>query len=242
MKFSATTVLAALAAVASAVPVCKPPVYTLPKIGEGAELTPPAASLVLKKIAIGHGIQNYTCAANTGDSVATGALAILHDVTSFYPGTERTGVPQNAWDGLPSNLLWNTPFPLNKLAGTEYGADPTTPFPVTGDLRLKGVPPAKFLGHHFFDSKGTPVFDLPAAGLKAVLKKTDTKTAPSGADKGIIGTGAVAWLQLDDNGTGQSVGVASVYRVITAGGAPQPCSAVGAGVQSVPYTTFYWFF
>jgi hypothetical protein len=52
----------------------------------------------------------------------------------------------------------------------------------------------------------------------------------------------VQWLQLDDNGTGGSKGVTSVYRVITAGGAAKACSVAGVGTQSVPYTTYYWFF
>lgn len=66
--------------------------------------------------------------------------------------------------------------------------------------------------------------------------------APEGADKGILGTGAVDWLELGDSGIGLSDGLSVVYRVITAGGAPQPCSVVGPGEQSVPYTTYYWLY
>jgi hypothetical protein len=243
MVSAATVLFAALVAVVSAAPGCKPPIkYTLPKIGGGQELAAPAPNLVLKKIAIGHGIQNYSCETTAGDANATGALAILHDVTSLYPGTKQSGVKQNVWDSMPANLLWKTPFPLNKLANSEYGADPSTPFPAAADLSLEGVPAAKFLGHHFFDTAGVPVFDLAAAGLKATVKKIDGKTAPANADKGIIGTGAVAWLLLDDNGKGQSQGVSSVFRVITAGGNPRSCSVAGVGVQSVPYATYYWFF
>lgn len=167
---------------------------------------------------------------------------MLYDVTDFYPGTRNSGIRPDLWDNLPTNLLWNQALPLNKLNGTQYGADPNTPFPDPADLTLQGVPAAKFLGHHVFNIDSVPVFDLSAAGLRATVKKIDGKTAPKNADKGIIGTGAVAWLQLDDNGAGQSNGVSSVFRVVTAGGAAQPCSAVGAGVQSVPYATYYWFF
>jgi hypothetical protein len=241
---SATTVLfAALAAVVSAAPGCRPPLkYTLPKIGGGEELAAPAAGLVVKKIALGHGIQNYTCESSTAESAATGAVAMLYDVTSFYPGTRNSGIRPDLWDNLPANLLWSKPVPLNKLPGSEYGADPETPFPDPTDLSVEGVPAAKFLGHHVFDINSIPVFDLSAAGLTAAVKKIDGKTAPKNADKGIIGTGAVAWLQLDDNGEGHSQGVSSVFRVITAGGAAEPCSVAGAGVQSVPYATYYWFF
>ncbi|KAL2196049.1 hypothetical protein P885DRAFT_69669 [Corynascus similis CBS 632.67] len=241
-----TTILfSVLAAVVFAAPPCPPPVqYTLPSIGGGApDLVPPASNLAVKKIAVGHGIQNYTCGATTDNSVATGAVAVLYDVTSFYPGTRRTGIRPDLWDSLTSKLLWDTPLPLNKLPGSEYGADPNKPFPSpVPDLKLGGVPAAKFLGYHFFDSNSIPLFDLSSAGLKAAVGKVDSKTAPGNADKGILTTGAVAWLKLDDNGEGVSQGVTSVFRVITAGGSPQSCAVAGAGVQSVPYAAFYWFY
>ncbi|KAK4121259.1 hypothetical protein N657DRAFT_577842 [Parathielavia appendiculata] len=237
-----TVVLAALAVVASAAPACKPLAYTLPQAGEGDELAAPAANLVLKKIAIGHGIQNYSCETTASNFSATGALAVLYDATPLYPKTKKTGINQREWDSLPTNLLRNQPLPLNKLAGSTYGADPTKPFPDPADLDLQGLPRSKFLGHHFFDNKGVPVFDLGTAGLKAVVKKVDGIAAPRSADAGITGSGAVQWLQLDDNLSGQSRGIKMVYRVITAGGAAQACSVAGVGVQSVPYATFYWFY
>ncbi|KAL2134545.1 hypothetical protein VTI74DRAFT_11517 [Chaetomium olivicolor] len=228
------------AVVVSAAPGCRPPVIpTLPKTGAD-ELAAPPANLVLKKIAIGHGIQNYSCESITSTSKATGAVAVLYDATSLYPGTKRSGISQRDWESLPSRLLWNKPLPLNKLAGTKYGADPEKPFPDPADLRLQGMPTVKFLGHHFFDINSIPVFDLSAAGLKAIVGKTGNVNAPSRADKGILGTGAVQWLELADKG--ESQGLKLVYRVITAGGVQQACSVAGAGVQSVPYTTFYWFY
>ncbi|KAK4151170.1 hypothetical protein C8A00DRAFT_36214 [Chaetomidium leptoderma] len=244
MVSTTTFLFAALAAVVSAAPGCAPPVtFTLPKIGGGTELVAPAANLVLKKIAIGHGIQNYTCGTTTDDAKATGAVAVLYDATGLYPGTKKTGLKQREWDSAPSTLLWHSPLPLNKLVGSKYGADLANPFPdPAADLSCPGLPAAKYMGHHFFDSQGTPVFELPAVGLAAVVGKVDGITAPASADKGIIDTGAVAWLQLDDNLSGKSKGVTSVYRVVTAGGAAQPCSVAGAGVQSVPYATYYWFF
>ena len=205
-------------------------------------LAAPAAGLILKKIAIGHGIQNYSCETTTGASTPTGALAVLYDATSLYPGTKNTGLSQSVWDSTPSNVLWKTPIPLNKLADSKYGADAIKPFPAPADLKLQGLPNVKFLGHHFFDITGVPVFDLSAAGLKATVKKVGNISAPTAADKGILATGAVAWLKLDDNETGKSNGLTAVYRVLTAGGYAQACSVAGVGVQSVPYTTHYWFF
>lgn len=196
---------------------------------------------MLKKIAVGHGIQNYTCDSTTVNVTSGGALAVLYDITSFYPGTQKTGLSQQDWNELPSKLLWRTPLPLNKLAGSQYGADPNNAFQPAADLRGPGLPNVKFLGHHYFAPGGIPVFDLSAAGLKATVKKTDGLTAPSSADKGITGSGAVAWLQLVDDGTNGSQGVSVVYRVLTAGGNNKACSE-GAGPQSVPYAAYYWFF
>lgn len=118
----------------------------------------------------------------------------------------------------------------------------TSPFKPKANLKIANTPTLKFLGHHYFDSDGVPVFDLVEAGLKAHVSRLDGVPAPASADKGPIGTGAVAWLQLGDSGKGKSVGLQQVYRVITSGGAAEACAVAGEGVASVPYTTFYWFF
>ncbi|KAL2152726.1 hypothetical protein VTH82DRAFT_5910 [Thermothelomyces myriococcoides] len=288
-----TFFFAALAAAVSAAP-SRPPRhnahYTLPSVGGGArDLTPPAPHLVLKKIALGHGIQNYTCgpatdygSSNSTAATALGAVAVLYDLTPFYPGTKGTGLPQDVWDSLPSKVLWDRPLPLNRRQGTQFGADPDQPFPnPPEDLRLPGTTTttsssssssyghsygdscggggggggsssdtAKFLGHHYFDAEGVPVFDLSAGAgtgtgptaLRAAVAKTESVPAPESADRGIMNTGAVAWLRLDDNGLGYSQEVAVVYRVLTAGGGPQVCSVTGEGVHSVPYATYYWFY
>ncbi|KAL1844214.1 hypothetical protein VTJ49DRAFT_3870 [Mycothermus thermophilus] len=243
---SSSLILAALAAVVSAAPrACRaPPALILPKVGGDPELPPPATNLRVKKIALGHGIQNYTCASPDAEPAATGAIAVLYDVTTLFPGTRRTGISQQAWDAFPSTVLRDQPLPLNTLEGSQFGADPSTPFPAPADLSVQDAPggPVKFLGHHFFDAAGVPVFDLSAAALKAAVKKDAAIPAPANADKGPLDTGAVAWLKLDDNGTGQSKGLATVFRVITAGGGPQACASVGEGTQSVPYATYYWFY
>ncbi|KXX77820.1 hypothetical protein MMYC01_205939 [Madurella mycetomatis] len=243
MVSTSSFLAAALVALASASP-CKPnPKPTLPKVGGSTELPAPAAGLSLKKIALGHGIQNYTCESDSSESAATGAVAVLYDATSFYPGTRRTGLRQSVWDELPETLLWRKPLPLNKLAGTRFGANATEPFPQPSrDLDLDGLPSIKFLGYHYFDNNSVPLFDVNMASLKASVVKVNNVAAPEGADKGILGTGAVDWLELGDSGIGLSEGLSVVYRVITAGGAPQPCSVVGPGEQSVPYTTYYWLF
>ena len=95
------------------------------------------------------------------------------------------------------------------------------------------------IGHHYFDSTGTPTFDLGATGFLSGKKQGDIP-APSGAYAGASGAGAVDWLELGDKGG--SHGVLEVYRVETAGGkAPANCGGQGATLTS-QYAAQYWFF
>ncbi|TPX06725.1 uncharacterized protein E0L32_002221 [Thyridium curvatum] len=232
-----------------------PGVPTLPSTG-ASDLPNPDPSLKLLHVALGHGIQNYTCGNETTSKPSLfGALAVLYDVTSFFPGQPK-GLTQEGFNALTTTALWTTDIPLNlengaaKGPGTpdapnvlpeaQYGAT-KDPFPAPSDLTLGSVGPMPFLGHHFFDTAGVPTFDLSAPGLLGKVAKTGGVAAPATADKGILSTGAVDWLQLKNNGN--SKGITLVYRVITAGGNPQACSVSGApGAGSVPYTAFYWFY
>jgi hypothetical protein len=201
--------------------------------------------------------------------VATGALAVLYDITPLYPGTPNTGLAADVFNNLSSTLLWEQAIPLNlmnpaagiptdsasttnPLAESAYQADASNPFPnPIPDLALdsQGIN-AKYLGVHYFDAKSSPTFDLPGAADPAGLHFSGAKTggvkAPAGADKGVLNTGAVDWLQLGDNGRGLSRNLAEVYRVVTAGGAAEACSVSGASnpgeAFSVPYAAQYWFY
>lgn len=64
--------------------------------------------------------------------------------------------------------------------------------------------------------------------------------APTNADKGRDGTGAVAWLQLGAK-DGSIGGAKLVYRVLTAGGNSHGC-AKASGQDSTSYSAMYWFF
>ncbi len=65
--------------------------------------------------------------------------------------------------------------------------------------------------------------------------------APSGADPGPQGYGAVDWKALV--GGAGSVGLGEVYRVETAGGkAPASCVGVGGEGVQVQYAAMYWFY
>lgn len=241
---------------------------TLPSTGS-TDLPAPDANLTLRYLAVGHGIQNYTCATANATPVATGALAVLYDVTPLYPGTPNTGLTADVFNKLSSTVLWEQAIPLNlinpaagiptdsasttnPLAETAYQADASNPFPnPIPDLALDGQGiNAKYLGVHYFDAKSSPTFDLAGgaepAGLFFSGAKTGGVKAPTDADKGVLSTGAVDWLQLGDNGRGLSKNVADVYRVVTAGGVAEACSVSGASnageAFSVPYTAQYWFY
>lgn len=229
-----------------------PPSLRLTRTGDN--LVAPAAGLVLKRIAIGHGIQNYSCEAiPSAVPAAKGALAVLYDITPLYPGGAPKALDTRAkFDALSTNTLWTKAIPLNLanpaaavagavLPSKQYGAL-AQPWKAPRNLDFQGLPPIKFLGHHYFDAEGSPTFDLSEAGLKASVKKTGEATQPANADKGPIGTGAVKWLLLEDNGKGLSNGIKAVYRVITAGGGGDACAKAGDGLHSVPYTAQYWFY
>ncbi|KAL2285925.1 hypothetical protein FJTKL_07417 [Diaporthe vaccinii] len=230
---------------------------TLPSTGS-INLPAPDINLTVSYVALGHGIQNYTCASENATPLAIGALAVIYDITPLYPGFTSISLSAEDFTGLSANLLWNSSIPLDlpdaaaKAPGSsfpesQYQADPANPFPASpSDLDLDGIK-AKFLGFHYFDARSAPTFDLVrSAGLIFSGVKTGAVKAPEDADKGVLATGAVDWLQLGDNGRGLSIDVAQVYRVVTAGGVAQACSVSGVNdpdqVLSVPYAAQYWFY
>lgn len=190
-----------------------------------------------------------------------GALAVLYDATALYSAP--------SYANLSSTVLWNQAIPLNlvnpaaanpvstvngvtstNFSESDYQADSANPFPNPPlDLALTAQQvSAPFLGHHYFDATSVPTFDLSASTDKLFFSgaKTGDVKAPTDADKGVLATGAVDWLELGDNGRGLSVGVSNVYRVVTAGGVAEACSVSGVNptgqVFSVPYVAQYWFY
>ncbi|KAF2430031.1 hypothetical protein EJ08DRAFT_650028 [Tothia fuscella] len=171
----------------------------------------------LKYIALGVGTQNYTCASTPNSAsaapVSLGAKAVLYNAGPF---------------------LESRPNMIGRLADKAYGDDRV---PSRYDLGI--------LGSHFFNAAGQPTFDLTAVGARLVVRKLNGVTAPPDSCRGKDDddTGAVDWLQLVDNATGQSFGGLSyVYRVETAGGrAPVTC-AKQRGTFEVHYATEYWYY
>jgi hypothetical protein len=127
--------------------------------------------------------------------VALGALATLFDATA---------------------LAYSNEYLLNTLPGLiVYLPLPSSGKPAMADCDLD------ILGHHYFDSAGTPTFNLSTLNKIGYVGKIASINAPASANKGPAGTGAVPWLQLNKKTGYTSVGISQVYRVETAGGNPE---------------------
>ncbi|KAJ6437161.1 malate dehydrogenase [Purpureocillium lavendulum] len=209
----------------------------LPKTGGVSELPDPDSGLTLKHIALGFGIQNYTCSQVGTSSTAAGALAMLYDITNLYPNQGGDSLSQKDFENLTSKALWTHPVPL-RMNHNAPGASRTNPFPRDAPLRLKGTRPLPFLGHHYFDAAGVPTFDLDGGKIHLPCTKISQVNPPSGADAGPEGTGAVTWLYL--GGNAGAIGAKYVYRVLTAGGVSHGCKTTGT--DSTSYTATYWFY
>lgn len=187
-------------------------------------LPSPDPSWKLATVAIGRGVQNYTCSLASADvkPVAIGALANLYNA---------------------SCLAANYPDILSMLPALalEY-ALPANP---TADFEPSNLP---LVGHHYFLSNGTPTFDFTNDVLSnpigvAKFKKNSNSTAPANAPKGEngAGDGSVPWLFL--SGIASTKGnVAGVYRLNTAGGQPPSNCQSSPAVFSVQYAAEYWFY
>jgi hypothetical protein len=175
--------------------------------------------LTLVAVAIGRGIQNYTCASTTATPSSIGALATLFDATALAY--------------LDESLLHTIP-----------GIIVNMPLPSTSTLVLPSILRAAVLGHHYFDASLTPTFDLSSVGKILFAGKTGDIKAPLTAPKGPAGSGAVDWLQLTAKSTYVSEGLSLAYRVETAGGVGLSCntSTSPTAVQSVQYAAEYWFY
>ncbi|CAI4212193.1 unnamed protein product [Parascedosporium putredinis] len=212
------------------------------------ELAAPPTGTKLKHVLLGHGYQNYTCTQAEQDgpftSTATGALAVLYDVWSFFPAQGASALSLEGVFGL-ANEAAQTDVPLNieaeEVEGRIDGAAPavvkSNPWIAPADVTLPSAgAPLKFKGVHYFDNGGVPTFDLGSDFFRA--KKLDDLNAPATAGTSKDGSKAVKWLLLGD--AGGSTGIQYVYRVNTVGGAGHTCSSVGD--DSTEYATFYYLY
>ncbi|TFB07326.1 hypothetical protein CCMA1212_001147 [Trichoderma ghanense] len=240
----------ASAALSYASPVtCRAPMPdpVLPTTGGATELPPVPSNLELKAIALGLGIQNYTCPSVGASPASTGALAMFYDISLLYPDSGPNALSLEKFNQLPAFALNHHAIPLNfndSLAGRVSsegpGASLIRPFTRAAPLDLgEEVGKLPFLGHHFFNTDGAPTFILARGKFNVVAAKKASVPAPGSADPGPAGTGAVAWLALDGNQG--SRGATLVYRVETAGGNSHGCGKA-AGQDSTSYAAQYWFY
>ncbi|KFY25616.1 hypothetical protein V493_04559 [Pseudogymnoascus sp. VKM F-4281 (FW-2241)] len=179
------------------------------------------AGTSLKHVALGRGIQNYTCDTTNTTAIpkAIGAVATLYNVSCIAAT-------------MPTVLHTLTGFSLQ----FDLGPNPNAPNPA--NLEVSGL--------HYFNDLGVPFFNLDTekqqVGTLPCAKDAD---APAPADavkgQGNKGDGAVAWLKLTavDGATGN---LESVYRLNTAGGKPPAtCDGMPATFE-VEYAAEYWFF
>ena len=193
---------------------------TLPTTsGQATQLPPPSSGLTLKHVTLGRGVQNYTCTAGVATPVAQGAIATLFDITPLA----TTAAGNFLLTYLPAMAVYQK-LPTGQAVNT---------------VQYPGTDRLVVIGKHFFDSAGTPVFDLYTTGEKLLAKKVGQAAPPPNANAGPAGTGAVLWLKLDDKGG--SKGLKEVYRVVTAGGNATP-ACKKAGAMSIEYATEYWFY
>lgn len=174
-------------------------------------------------MAIGRGIQNYTCGTNSSAApTSVGAVADLFNATcvaATYP---------EILDIMPSTALQ-----------FDY-------VPKVNTTMAKTLAPMNLAlsGHHFFTNTTTPYFNLDASAIQIgqiAASKTNTTSAPASAMKGLnnVGNGAVAWLKLTarDGATGN---LQEAYRVNTAGGSPPlTCAGIESSAFSVEYASEY---
>ncbi|RAL66058.1 hypothetical protein DID88_005718 [Monilinia fructigena] len=125
------------------------PINTVPTLPLGAsELPAPTGTLAY--VALGRGIQNYTCSAVGAAPAAIGAVANLYDATELAKCDGATF----------------TQFP---------GIAVYTDLPSSSSASFLGLKP---LGKHFFDASGTPTFDLSTISKILYAAKTGDVAAP----------------------------------------------------------------
>jgi len=166
----------------------------------------------LKFLAVGLGVQNYTCGA-AGTFGSTGAVAQLFDASCFVDA------------GTPMDVLTKTGLALEKAHQLP---------------QLNGNTPLK-LGDHFFveNAAGTgiaPFFTFVSSqkNANAFILAAKTGDIPAPTDP----KDNVDWLML---GNSQGSLAKTVFRLDTAGGQPAASCTTGQ-TASIPYSAIYMFY
>ncbi|GJE92675.1 hypothetical protein PsYK624_088300 [Phanerochaete sordida] len=172
-------------------------------------------------IALGVGVQNYTCGA-TGTYTSTGAVAELFNLACADESAFNiiTDVVSAAWQAAPASF---------------------TPQELISDLAV--FHPAIVLGQHYFIANPTgglsPKWDFTSASLAghpdAFVVGARTGDVPAPTNPAVN----VDWLSLK-NASGDLA--TAIYRVQTRGGQPPTSCTLGTPDISVRYVSQYWFY
>ncbi|KAF8476926.1 hypothetical protein BDZ91DRAFT_843668 [Kalaharituber pfeilii] len=206
----------------------------------GKNLTPPDKELKLIRVALGVGVQNYTCTnATTLELLEVpapiGATATLYDVSCFAE---------------------NHPDLLHALPDALVQVSENVVYAAATIAQYLFRPLTVIIGDHYFRDACTQMFDFSKTTIdresgkgKIFFGKLEEKVpAPQLASKGqkeptgMEANGAVDWLRLSTKeGT---VGYKAAYRIVTAGGKPPAnCTSYPDGeIFEVPYVAEYWFY
>jgi len=221
-KFSSVVLLAALT---SATPLFKAPgcncnVQTAkPTLPSGqTALTVPTGEVV-KNIALGVGVQNYTCS-TSGTFTSAGAVAELIDISCLFGSPKFGSLTTDAFKIFNASKQVTVTNVMNALSSS---------FVVLGQHY--------FVKNPFTGTGVSPTFDFRAASKKGdpnafvIANKTGDVAAPSGPQD-------VDWLEL----IGAAGDLAKhVFRIDTTAGQPPSSCTPGAAI-SVKYTAQYWFY
>ncbi|KAJ6461223.1 hypothetical protein C8R47DRAFT_1159599 [Mycena vitilis] len=187
--------------------------------GQTALVNPTTAPLF---VALGVGIQNYTCTASTLKYTSTGAVASLFDI-SCLAKTPIFGSIQNAafsaWSAVPASVTATT-------IGSKIGA------------------PA-LLGFHYFvpSPSGTglsPKWDFTSTGKFAGNSSAFVLAAKAGdVVAPTVPATNVDWLALNNV---QGSLASKIFRVDTVNGQPPTSCVAGSADISVKYTAKYYLY
>ncbi|OOF99505.1 hypothetical protein ASPCADRAFT_126415 [Aspergillus carbonarius ITEM 5010] len=176
-------------------------------------LPSPSSNLTLQYVALGRGIQNYTCLSSSpAKPTSVGALATLFDASCLVSSDQR--------------LLHRIPPLLQDI--------PLETLDFFASVASLAGPDSAILGEHYFTASGVPFFDLRLGGNDdwVAAKKVASVGSPAASMD-------VPWLKLVGV---EGMGISEVYRVYTAGGMnPATCEGM-KGEFSVDYAAEYWFY
>jgi len=229
--FASTTVLfSLLASTAIAGPTKR---FSCPVSADKADLPSGQTTLTIPAgekpayVALGVGIQNYTCTASTGKYASVGAVAELFDASCLAESQSLfNGILDDVFDAWDSNAA--KPFTIQQVEGAIS----------------KSFASPLVLGQHYFvtnpftGSGVSPVFDFRAASQKGnpnafvLANKTGDLPAPTGAQD-------VDWLELTE---AEGSLAKTVFRINTKAGQPPASCTPGSAEITVKYAAQYWFF